>query len=445
MLSKLCKPIDNSSLILFRIMFGFLFACESFGAIATGWVRENLVDVKFTFNHIYMDFLQVLVGPQMYIYFALMGLASVGVLLGYRYRLSIIVLTLLWAGAYFIQKTSYNNHYYLLLVISLYMCFLPANDYASLDVTSKRTKRRLWMPTWVAYLFIVQISIVYFFGTLAKFYPDWLNGTFTELMYSYANIPAYFKEIFTQKAFSVSIAYLGIAFDALIIPMLLYKPTRNFGVVASLIFHLFNSITLQIGIFPYFALSFAVFFYSPDTLRRVFFKSKPELESVDINKGKNYVKNYSIACMLVLLTSQLLLPVRHYFIASDVLWSDEGHRLSWRMMLRSRSGYTNFIVEDKQTKEQTRYDLSQVLTSKQQSRLNTPDMIWQMAQYIKEQYALQGKEVLVFAQSYVSINNRPYTMFVDSSVDLGQQNWEYFCTNSWILPMPKDFYAQGKK
>lgn len=37
------KNIDNSPLILFRILFGFLVAAESFGAILTGWVKKEFL------------------------------------------------------------------------------------------------------------------------------------------------------------------------------------------------------------------------------------------------------------------------------------------------------------------------------------------------------------------------------------------------------------------
>ncbi|MHC5308564.1 HTTM domain-containing protein [Myroides sp. LJL116] len=438
MFKKAFYPMDNSALIVFRIIFGFLFACESFGAIATGWVRDNLVEVKMTFSFIHMDFLQVLVGPQMYVYFGLMGIASLGVMLGYRYRLSIILVTLLWAGAYFLQKTSYNNHYYLLLIISLFMCFLPANDYCSLDVKNKRHKSRLWMPVYVKWLFIGQIFLVYFYGTLAKFYPDWLNGDFIGLMYQYANIPDSFKAIFTEQWFVLSIAYLGILFDALIVPLLLYKPTRNYAFFGALVFHLFNSITLQIGIFPYFALSFAVFFYSPSFIRSLFLKRKPALELTKQDLETKYLSNVQLSILGTLFVIQILLPLRGYLLRSDMLWTDQAHRLSWRMMLRSRSGYTYYTVEDKNSKKRHSFDLDTMLTPKQQARLNTPDMIWQMAQVIKKHYAQKGQDVQVFARSYVSINNRTYRPFVDSEVDLASQKWDYFWPATWILDKPED-------
>lgn len=438
--NKALKLIDNSPLIIFRIFFGFLFACESFGAIITGWVRINLVDVKLTFSHIYMDFLQVLVGgPQMYVYFALMGCVSLAVMLGYRYRLSIVLLTLLWAGAYYIQKTSYNNHYYLLLVICFYMCFLPANRYASLDVKSGRVKEELAMPVYYSWIFILQVSILYIYGTIAKFYPDWLDGTFTQIMYQGANIPEAFKDFVTQKWFYIAIAYLGILFDGLIVPMLLWKRTRTLALVASLIFHLFNSVTLQIGIFPYFALSFAVFFYPPDQMRRVFFKKKPTfVVSEDYTRQvlQNSLSKGAVAVLSIFMIFQLLLPLRQHVVKGDILWTDEAHRLSWRMMLRSRGGYTNFIVKNKQTGERSFYPLETVLTTKQKARLNTPDMIWQMSQYIKKEYEAKGVEVSVFVDSWVSINGREYSQFVNPEVDFATVKWDYFKHADWILEKP---------
>jgi hypothetical protein len=62
MLKSIFTSIDNTPLILFRIFFGFLIACESFGAIATGWVKSVLIDPQFTFSFIGMEWLQPLPG-----------------------------------------------------------------------------------------------------------------------------------------------------------------------------------------------------------------------------------------------------------------------------------------------------------------------------------------------------------------------------------------------
>ena len=84
----LFKAIDNSPLIVFRILFGFLIACESFGAILTGWVKRVLTDPQFTFSFIGFEWLQPLPGFGMYFYFVLMGFFGLAIMLGYRYRIA---------------------------------------------------------------------------------------------------------------------------------------------------------------------------------------------------------------------------------------------------------------------------------------------------------------------------------------------------------------------
>ena len=122
----LFKAIDNSPLVVFRIFFGFLVACESFGAIFTGWVKRILIDPQVTFSFIGFEWLKPLPGFGMYFYFIAMGVFGLAIMLGYRYRIAIISYTILWAGVYFMQKTAYNNHYYLLLLISFLTVILQA-------------------------------------------------------------------------------------------------------------------------------------------------------------------------------------------------------------------------------------------------------------------------------------------------------------------------------
>jgi len=99
----LFKHIDNSGLVLFRVVFGFLIALEGFGAIATGWVKKTLIDPQFTFNFIGFEFLQPLEGNGMYFYFMCLGILGVGVMLGYKYRLSMFCFAVMWSGVYLMQ------------------------------------------------------------------------------------------------------------------------------------------------------------------------------------------------------------------------------------------------------------------------------------------------------------------------------------------------------
>ncbi len=431
MTSKLFRPIDNAPLILFRIFFGFLFACETFGAVFTGWVRNNFVIPEFTFSHIGMEWLQPLPGYGMYFYFGIMGCLSVLVMIGYKYRFSLGMLGVLWAGAYFMQKTSYNNHYYLLLLVCILMLFLPANAYASVDAKQHPELQQLSMPAWCSYVMIFQIAIVYFYATVAKFYPDWLDGTYTRLLFTGITGHPSMHKVFTNSSFHLFIAYAGIFFDGLIVPLLLWKRTRTLAVLSSLVFHFFNSFFLKIGVFPYFALSYSVFFYPPETIRSLFFRQKPVFENQSyFISGKSLLYWFFIPYFFI----QLVLPLRHWFIEGDVLWTEEGHRLSWRMMLRQREGFIRFKIMDKQTNEPLYYPVERHLTGAQlESLSNKPDMIWQMAQRIKAHYLKENKEVRVYVDCKVSINGRPMRSFINPATDLAHADWDYFWHNDWIL------------
>lgn len=424
------KNIDNSPLIVFRIFFGFLIACESFGAIITGWVKRVLIEPEFTFSFIGLEWLQPLPGYGMYFYFIIMGLFGIAIMFGYRYRIAIIGYTILWAGVYFMQKTSYNNHYYLLLIISFYMIFLPANQYASLDVKQQRVQKRNTMPYWVSLLFIIQVTIVYFYAAIAKFYPDWLDGTFTKLLLSGTTSNEFLLQIFLNKYFYLFIAYAGILFDLLIVPLLLFKKTRTIALVASLSFHLFNAVFLQIGIFPFFALTFSLFFYPPEKIRKLFFKSKLSIEEAIVS---NYFeKRVFLYFLIPFLFIQLLLPLRHHLIEGDVLWTEEGHRLSWRMMLRKRDGFISFKIKNNDTGEMTSYDYRKNLSPKQANTLATkPDFIWQYCQRIKQEY--RGKNISIFIDCKNNINNGEFKTLIDPKQDFVKAKWNYFWHNEWIL------------
>ena len=431
-MKKLFQPIDNAPLIIFRIFFGFLLAAETFGAILTGWVKANFIDPQFTFSHIGMEWLQPLSGYGMYFYFAAMGFLGVFVMIGFKYRWSLGAFTLLWTISYWMQKTSYNNHYYMLILVCLIMIFLPAHKYASVDANKNPNIKSLSMPKWCSWVMILQIAIVYFFATVSKFYPDWLDGTFTKNLLENKSPYPEIQEIFSQKWFYLFIAYSGIAFDLFIVPMLLWKKTRTFAFVASLIFHLFNAVTLQIGIFPFFALSFAVFFYPPEKIKKIFFKKKPELdlEKVPVYQSKSVLIYFFLPYFII----QIFLPLRHWLIKGDVLWTEEGHRLSWRMMLRSRAGFNHFRIYNKKNNQRIFYDLNSKLTSKQIGMISEkPDAIWQLAQRIKKEYALQGIDVSIFADCQVSINHKPFQVLINPKTDLAEAKWDYFFHNDWIL------------
>ncbi|WP_029034474.1 HTTM domain-containing protein [Salinimicrobium terrae] len=439
MLNKwLFTRIDNSALIVFRILFGLLLAIEAFGAIFTGWIQRAFIEPQFTFNFIGFEFLQPLPGNGMLWYYGIMGVFGLLVMVGYKYRFSIFMYAVMWAAVYLMQKSSYNNHYYLLMLLCFIMISLPAHRYASVDVRQKPELKQISMPRWVWVFIVGQLWIVYTYAAIAKLYPDWLDGTLPGILMAAREDYWLVGDFLQQEWVHFTIAWFGFFFDLLIIPLLLWKRTRIFVFLTAVFFHLFNSVIFQIGIFPYLALAFTLFFFSTENINRYFLWKKPHYSEgeVIIPEHKPLIISFISLWLLV----QLVLPVRHWFIKDDVLWTEEGHRLSWRMMLRSKSGKIQYKVVDKARPQDTIYvKNSEYLSPKQMRALpSKPDMIWQFAQHLESEFGESGKEVEIFVDSKVSVNGRPYKPFIDPKVDLAAEEWNHLRHHKWILPSAID-------
>ena len=160
--SVLFKPIDHVQITMWRILFGLVLIFECIGSNLVGWTTEVFTSPpEFTFNFIGFEFLQPLPGNGMYIYFIVMGLLGLAITLGWRYRIVMPLFTIGWAGLYFMHKTSYNNHHYMMLLLCFLMCFTPAHANLSMDAKKGRTKRLGTLPSLFKWQFLVLFLIVY--------------------------------------------------------------------------------------------------------------------------------------------------------------------------------------------------------------------------------------------------------------------------------------------
>ena len=447
----LFEKVDNSKLIVFRIFFGLLMTLECWGAIATGWVKETFVDPAFTFNFIGFDWTQALLGEPMYAIYGVMGFLGILIMLGAFYRPAIILFFMLWALTYFMQKSHYNNHYYLVMIVSFLMIWMPANRYLSVDAGTNSMIKSDSVPRWNYIVFQILISCVYVFAAIAKITPGWLQNHFLPLRLQSSarwfetelgkNL---FSDFLRNPELAQFLAYAGIAFDFLIVPLLLFKPTRKVAFILAFFFHIFNSVTLHIGIFPYFALALCIFFFDGREIKNIFLPFKTR-NVMDERVLISPLVQRTVTWFLIIFTAvNIYLPVRHHFIQDDVLWTEEGHRMAWRMMLRSKTGngyFESHLPDGKIVNEQL---LSHLRPHQINDLKSKPDMIWQFAQKLKKDYKNQGFDsVKVFyKESQVKINDGYFYDFIDPKVDLANTKWSYFGHQEWILPSPKDYYAK---
>jgi hypothetical protein len=313
------------------------------------------------------------------------------------------------------------------------MIFLPANRYFSLDAKLNPKSIKYSMPKWCALVFIIQMFIVYTYASIAKLYPGWLDTSALEVILKGKQNYFLIGDFLQNKTLHYVLAYGGILFDGLIIPLLLFKPTRKWAFIISIFFHLFNSVIFQIGIFPYMSLAFSLFFFEPKTIQKLFLKGKIFYDENEIIIPKQ--SSLIVGVLIVYFSVQILLPLRHYAIKDNVLWTEEGHRLSWRMMLRTKHGFANYKVVDKLTGREIPITLQQFLTPKQaRSASSKPDVIWQFSQYLKKHFKDQGHDISVFVDAMISVNGKPYKALINTEVDLANTEWNVLKHSNWILP-----------
>ena len=366
-------------------------------------------------------------------YYIVMGAFGAMVMLGYRYRLAMIGYALMWSVVYLMQKTSYNNHYYLLMLLNWAMCFMPAHKAFSLDARRRPEIQSDHCPQWCLWFFTLHVTIVYIYASIAKMYPDWISGDVVSIFFSGKRDYFLIGSILQYSWLIMLISWGGLIFDLLIAPALLWKPTRKPAFIISIFFHLFNSAVFQVGIFPYLGIAFALFFYPPAQIRKIFFRKKPE---VNIPESVYSVQPWIAGILAVYFLFQIALPLRHWRYEGNVYWTEEGHRLSWRMMLRAKSGQVSFRI--KTDSAEWIVPVHDYVTSKQASKIATrPDMCWQFVQILKAELKDQGiTDPEIYPMGHARLNNRPYAPLYDPKVNLAEIKWEPFRHATWLLPIP---------
>ena len=432
----LFRDVDIAPLALFRVVFGFLIFAEAAGALATGWVKRVLVDPELTFPIIGFDLFQPLPGAGMYGWFAGLAVAGLLVMVGFYYRVAMAVYTVMWTVVYLMQSTHYNNHYYLLVLLCGFMLLVPADRYFSIDARRLPGYARGRIPQWCITIFVVKMAIVYTYAAINKLYPDWLSGQTIGVFFSGRTHFWLIGPLLANETFQLLVSWGGVLFDLLIVPMMLWRRTRWLGMACMVFFHLFNSAVFHIGIFPYMMIGMAVFFFPPHQIARFFFKGKTErfapLDTPVSPRGKRAL----VAVLSAYFAVQVLLPLRHHLYDSNVNWTEEGHRMSWRMMLRGKWGHVDFHIREVESGATYVAPEQDMLRPRQQSRVAShPRMAWQFAQYLARLYRERdGIEIEVYARGRVSLNGHELRPLIDPDRDLVAADYRFYRSSDWLLP-----------
>ena len=442
------REIDASSLAVFRILFGALLLFEAVNYGVFLCLDCMYRETSLLFKYPGFDWAVLPPGKGLEILFAIMAIAGFCVMIGYRYRLAIIVVFLAFSYHFLLDRALYLNHYYLTMLFIGILIFLPANRCWSVDARRARPQQSETVPAWTRFWLCAQLEIVLLYAGIVKINSDWLQ---LEPMRLWMNARSADEGAFLQwvtQDWGIALAsYSVIILHIIGAPLLLWKRTRFVVFLCYCVFHTINAFVFNIGIFPWMTIAATMLMFDPSWPRQMIkrinqrgylqkFKSlasfEPEkartensttLSSNSHSGVKTLWRTGIVTMVLVWLALQILVPLRHYRIPGDVNWTEQGHQFSWRMMLRSKRGNATFHVRTPKGGDY-RVKLADHLTPKQTRKAAClPDLIWQFAQHLQSEALRQGHaddvaEVRIFVETSCSLNTREPERIINRLVDL---------------------------
>ena len=440
------QRVDASSLAVFRILFGLVGVFIVVRFFAYGWIGELYVAPAHHFTYLGFGWVRPWPGLGMYVHFAALGLLSIGIAAGYRYRLCAVLFFLGFTYIELLDKTTYLNHYYWAALVSLLMIFLPLHRSLSVDCWLK--SGRLWdtIPARALWLLRGQLAVVYIFAGIAKLNGEWLLeaqplGIWLQDHTGLARVGPLMGEVWMAYAFS----WGGALFDLTIVGWLMWKRTRAMAYVLLVVFHLMTYLLFpEIGVFPWLMMGAALLFFSPDWPRqligwltevRVPHVGEWSPAQAPDDRREKHLSAVVMVAVAVFVIAQLLVPLRHYAYPGNVRWNEEGYRFAWRVLLTEKVGMVEYRVHDPATGQRWRVLPDDYLTPLQSERMTTqPDMILETAHIIARDFADRGHDsVQVFADVFVAMNGRESSRLVDPDADLAAIS-NSLAPKKWLLP-----------
>ena len=113
---------SSSPLVVFRIAFGLLIFLSILRFWSNGWIKSLYLDPIFHFSYLGFSWVKP-VGNFTYLIFLSCMLSSLTFTMGYKYKLSSIVLFLSFTYIELMDKTTYLNHYYLISMLAFMLIF----------------------------------------------------------------------------------------------------------------------------------------------------------------------------------------------------------------------------------------------------------------------------------------------------------------------------------
>ncbi|WP_116105184.1 HTTM domain-containing protein [Lewinella sp. IMCC34191] len=428
-------------LIVFRIGFGLMMLLSIIRFWAYGWIYKLYIFPDFFFSYRYFEWVKPL-GEWTYALFAVAGLSAFCVMIGYRYRIAILVFFLSFTYIELMDKTTYLNHYYFVSLLAFLLVFIPIP--AGLGAAERRKSAN----TFYRNALRIFVGVVYFYAGLAKLNSDWLLhaqplATWLPGRDHFPLVGPLFRERWVHFAF----AWAGAIYDLAIPFLLWWRRSRPVAFVLVVVFHVMTWVLFPIGMFPWIMIVSALIFFDDDAHRSIVASLRAVLPRFGTRTKTRRTGPYRApalaqAAIVAVLAYHLLFPFRHLLQQDELFWTENGFRFSWRVMLIEKAGMATFRVEDRAGDQRITVNNREFLSTFQEKQMSTqPDFLLEFGHFLADHYRAQGfTEPAVYVESYVALNGRMSRAYVDPTVDLTTISPDD-PPRTWLLPFEEDIYG----
>ena len=434
--------VNNSPLIVFRILFGLLIFFSQIRFWHKGWNESIYIDPAFHFSYNWFSWVKP-IGDYTYLLFIICLISSLFIVVGFKYRVSSLILFLSYTYIELMDKTTYLNHYYLVSLILFMLIFLPASSRFSID--SLKTTDFCFVPRWTIDSLKIMLCIVYFHAGIAKVNSDWLLSAQPLKIWLLGNydVPLIGDTLLQLNWVHYAMSWGGMLYDILIPFLLLIPKTRNIAFLLVIIFHVLTKILFPaIGMFPFIMILGCLVFFDYKFHEKIIqfiskYLKKIQKNIFTIKKNESKIKTslFSVYIIGFFLFIQFLLPLRHNLYDGELFWTERGYRFSWRVMLVEKKGFTEFKLVDNDKSNSFYIKNEDHLTDFQEKQMSfQPDFIKEFADYLGDFYKEKGySNIEIHVNSYVTLNGRRSKRLIKRNTDILNIDKKTFYENC-IIP-----------
>lgn len=408
---------DAKILGYLRIIIGSWLFVDWFGMMIIGYVDEAYISSQFNFTFIGFDWVRPLPAFGMYLVFSIGALMAVFITLGIFYRWALAIFFFLQLYVFMLDVVYTLNKFYLFLILVAVLFVVPAHRSLSLLVKWQPIKKLTSVSSWQVLVFQFMLLMIYFYSGLSKLTTDWIQ--MHEPLHTFLKYKWPFS-ILNDASFDKVVAlmsYGGLTFDLTVWFWLTNRKTRWFANIWQTSFHSINFLFLGVGSLSIYMSLLTWLMFPPEALlKRLKIKNKKGHHPA-LAQNKRRV---TIAIGIVAIV-MLLIPHRHFLIDNNVNWTEKGHRFSWRLMTRTKSGSSSYFkITDNKTKEVWGVEPADYLTRRQYRKMSAEtDLVIQFAHWLEDQWLVKGhSDVKVSAIVNTRLNSRPAILLIDPELDL---------------------------